>query len=47
MLDSDCNAVLAALMVVLTLVIVSVNAEMLDSCDRAAIANPSPVPMPE
>ena len=47
MLDSDCNAVLAALMLVLTLVIVVVNAEMLDSCDRAAIAKLSPEPMPE
>ena len=34
-------------MIVLTLVIVVVNAEMLDSCDRAAIAKSSPEPMPE
>ena len=47
MLDSDCSAVLAASMVVLTLVMVSVNAEIWDNWDRAAIANPSPVPMPE
>ncbi len=47
MADNDCNAVLAALMLVLTLVIVVVNAEMLDNCCRAAIAKPSPEPMPE
>ena len=44
--DSDCSAVLAAEMIVLTLVIVVVNAEMLASCDRAAIAKPSSTPMP-
>ena len=44
--DSDCSAVLAAEMTVLTLVMVSPNAEMLASCDRAAMAKPSLVPMP-
>jgi len=34
-------------MLVLTLVIVVLNAEMFDSCDRAAIAKLSPEPMPE
>ena len=45
-LDSDCSAVLAAEMIVLTLVMVSVNAEIFASCDRAAIAKPSLTPMP-
>ena len=44
--DSDCSAVFAAEIFVLTLVIVVVNAEMLASCDRAAIAKPSLTPMP-
>ena len=44
--DSDCSAVLAAEMMVLTLVIVPPKAEMLASCDRAATANPSLTPMP-
>ena len=47
MLDSDCNAVFSALMVVLTLVMVSPKAEMSESCCRAAIAKPSLTPMPE
>jgi hypothetical protein len=38
--------VLAALIVVLTLVMVSVNAEICESCERAAIAKPSAVPIP-
>ena len=38
---SDCNAVLAAPMMVLTLVMVSPNAEMFESCARAATAKPS------
>ena len=41
-----CSAVLAMLMLVLTLPIVSVNAEMFANCDRAAIANPSLTPIP-
>ena len=44
--DSDCSAVLAAPMMVLTLVIVLPKAEMFASCDRAATANPSLTPMP-
>ena len=46
MVDSDCSPVLAAEMIVLTLVIVLPNAAMLASCERAAIANPSSTPMP-
>ncbi len=42
----DCSAVLATPMLVLTLVMVSVNAEMFESCDRAAIAKPSLTPIP-
>ena len=45
--DNDCMAVLAALMIVLTLVMVSPKAVMLASCERAAMAKPSLVPMPE
>ena len=44
--DNDCSAVLAALMIVLTLVMVSPKAEMLASCERAAMAKPSLTPMP-
>ncbi len=44
--DRDCSAALAALMMVLTLVMVSPKAEILDSCVRAAIAKPSFTPMP-
>ena len=43
---SDCSAVLVTLIVVLILVMVSVKAEMFDSCARAAIAKPSLTPMP-
>src|ERR1700693_4398954 len=46
MLTRACSAVLATPMLVVMLVIVSVNAEMLASCDRAAMANPSLTPMP-
>ena len=42
----DCSPVLAMPMSVLMLVMVSVNAEMFESCDRAAIANPSLTPIP-
>jgi len=45
--ESDCSAVLAALMIVLTLVMVSPNAVILASCERAAMAKPSFTPMPE
>ncbi len=41
-----CRAVLATPMLVLMLLMVSLNAEMLANCDRAAIANPSLTPMP-
>jgi len=44
---NDCNAVLAVSIVVLTLVIVPVNADRLDSWARAKIANPSLTPIPE
>ena len=46
MLDNDCSAVLAAEIWVPTLLMVSVKAEMLASCDRAAMAKPSLEPMP-
>ena len=45
-LDNDCSEVLSAPMTVLTCVMVSENAEMFDSCARAAIAKPSSGPMP-
>ena len=44
--DSDCRAALAAEIIVLTFVIVVVNAEIFESCDRAAIAKPSLTPIP-
>ena len=46
MLDKVCSAVLAAEMIVLTLVIVVPKAVMFASCARAAIAKPSLTPMP-
>ena len=43
----DCSAVLAMPMVVVMLLMVSLNAEILASCDRAAMAKPSLAPIPE
>ena len=43
---SDCKASLAAPMLAVMLVMVSVKAEMFASCERAAIAKPSLTPMP-
>jgi hypothetical protein len=46
MSTSDCSPVLAMPMSVLMLDMVSVNAEIFESCERAAIANPSLTPIP-
>ncbi len=45
-LTIDCSAVLATPILVLMLLMVSLNAEMLASCERAAMANPSLTPIP-
>ena len=45
-LETACSAALAELIEVVTLLMVVVNPEMLASCVRAAMAKPSPVPMP-
>ena len=42
----DCSAVLATPMLVVMLLMVSLNAEMFASCERAAMANPSFTPIP-